>query len=88
MRLVLYTNYLNHHQVPVADELYRLLGDDFRFVATLPRNEKESNIYIRLQLLPVPKSTLHTARGMSALSCFPDIPSTPYTVSSTTPRVF
>ena len=25
----------------MADELYRLLGDDFRFVATLPRNEKE-----------------------------------------------
>lgn len=25
----------------VADNLYRLLGNDFRFVATLPRNEKE-----------------------------------------------
>jgi len=41
MRLVFYSNYLNHHQVWVADELYRLMGDDFRFVATLPRNEKE-----------------------------------------------
>lgn len=41
MKLVFYTNYLNHHQVLVADELYRLLGDEFRFVATLPRNEKE-----------------------------------------------
>ena len=41
MKLVFYSNYLNLHQVLVADEFYRLLGDDFRFVATLPRNEKE-----------------------------------------------
>lgn len=41
MKLVLFTNYLNLHQVQVADELYRLLGDEFRFVATIPRDEKE-----------------------------------------------
>ena len=41
MKLVFFTNYLNHHQVLVADELYRLLGDEFRFVATLPVNENE-----------------------------------------------
>ena len=41
MKLVFFSNYLNHHQVLVADEFYRLLGDDFRFVATLPVNEKE-----------------------------------------------
>lgn len=40
MKLVFYTNYLNHHQVLVADKLYHLLGDEFRFIATLPRNEK------------------------------------------------
>ena len=41
MKLILYSNYLNHHQVLVADEIYRLLGDGFRFVATLPRNVNE-----------------------------------------------
>lgn len=41
MRLVFFTNYLNHHQVLVADEFYKLLGDDFCYVATLPLNEKE-----------------------------------------------
>lgn len=41
MKVVFYCNYLNHHQVLIGDELYRLLGDDYRFVATLPRNEKE-----------------------------------------------
>ena len=39
--LVFFSNYLNHHQVPVADELSRLLGEEFRFVATLRRDEKE-----------------------------------------------
>lgn len=39
--IVFFWNYLNHHQVCVADELHRLLGNDFCFVATLSRNEKE-----------------------------------------------
>ena len=34
MTLSFYSNRLNHHQAPVADELYRLLGDDFHFVET------------------------------------------------------
>lgn len=41
MKLVFYSNYLNHHQVLVADELYALLGEEYRFVATMPRNEME-----------------------------------------------
>ena len=38
MTITFFINYLNHHQLPVADEMYRLLGDDFRFVATSPRD--------------------------------------------------
>lgn len=34
MKLVVFSPYLNHHQVPLADELYRLLGAQFVFVAT------------------------------------------------------
>lgn len=41
MKLVFFSNYLNHHQVLVADELHHLLGDEYTFVATMPRNEKE-----------------------------------------------
>lgn len=36
-----YCNYLNHHQVLIADELYRRLGDNYHFVATMPRNDKQ-----------------------------------------------
>lgn len=32
MKLVFYSVVLNHHQAPVADELFKLLGDDFCFV--------------------------------------------------------
>lgn len=39
--VVFFWNYLNHHQVLVADEMYKLLGGDYTFVATLPRNERE-----------------------------------------------
>lgn len=41
MKLALYSNYLNHHQVLITDELYELLGNEFIFIATLPRDKRE-----------------------------------------------
>lgn len=41
MIVVFFWNYLNHHQVLIADAMYDLLGDNFRFVSTLPRDENE-----------------------------------------------
>lgn len=41
MTLTFYNNYLNHHTVHIADELYRTLGNSFHFVATLPFNKNE-----------------------------------------------
>lgn len=41
MNIVFFWNYLNHHQVLVADEMCKLLGEQFRFVATLPRDPRE-----------------------------------------------
>jgi len=41
MIVTFFWNYLNHHQVFIADAIYNQLGDNFRFVATLPRNVKE-----------------------------------------------
>ena len=38
MFLTFFCNYLNHHQVWVADELHNSLGDQFCFVVTLPSN--------------------------------------------------
>lgn len=34
MTLTFVTNLVHHHQIPVADELYKLLGDSYHYVAT------------------------------------------------------
>lgn len=34
MKLVFITNYVHHHQIPLADEFYGLLGDDYKYIAT------------------------------------------------------
>ena len=36
MTLTCVTNLVQHHQLPVADEFYRLLGDDYHYIATEP----------------------------------------------------
>lgn len=39
MILVFFNNSLNHHQVNVADEFYRILGKEYAFVTTLPQSQ-------------------------------------------------
>lgn len=39
MTLTFFTNLVHHHQIPVADEFYRLLGMDYRYVAIAPLTE-------------------------------------------------
>ncbi len=34
MKLTFVSNYINHHQIPLAQELYAVLGDDYRFIQT------------------------------------------------------
>ena len=41
MKLAIYSPFLNHHQVPLADELYLLMGDSFVFVATKQYDEAQ-----------------------------------------------
>lgn len=36
MKIVFLSNYINHHQVPLSDELFRYLGEDYKFIATVP----------------------------------------------------
>ena len=36
MKLTFLTNIVNHHQIPLADEFYKLLGDDYTYVAFEP----------------------------------------------------
>ena len=36
MKIAFVTNYYNHHQKPLADELFSLVGDDYYFIETAP----------------------------------------------------
>ncbi len=36
MKIAFVSNYFNHHQQPFSDEMYRLIGDDYRFIETSP----------------------------------------------------
>lgn len=40
MTLVFLTNIINHHQVPLADEFYKILGNDYHYIATQPIPKK------------------------------------------------
>lgn len=39
MKLVFVTNLVHHHQTPVADEFYKKLGDDYKYICTEPMPE-------------------------------------------------
>jgi glycosyltransferase involved in cell wall biosynthesis len=40
MKLTIVSNYINHHQIPMSDELYKKLGSDFSFIQTQPMEEE------------------------------------------------
>lgn len=40
MILTFVSNYINHHQIPVSNELYRLLGEGYTFIQTEPVEEE------------------------------------------------
>ena len=35
MKLVFFSNFLNHHQTPICEEFYNILGENFTFVSTI-----------------------------------------------------
>lgn len=40
MKVVFISNYINHHQIPLSDELYRIWGDEYTFIETEPMEEE------------------------------------------------
>lgn len=40
MTFVFVSNYINHHQIPLCEALYRELGDAFTFIQTMPMEEE------------------------------------------------
>lgn len=44
MKLVFISNYFNHHQKPFCEEMYRCLGEDFRFISTCEMREERKKL--------------------------------------------
>lgn len=44
MKIVFISNYLNHHQQPLSEELYRLTEGNYRFIATAPMKEERRKL--------------------------------------------
>ena len=40
MTFTFVSNYINHHQIPLCDALYRELGEDYTFIQTMPMEEE------------------------------------------------
>ena len=40
MKVTFVSNYINHHQIPLAEELYDVLGEDYRFIQTEEMEEE------------------------------------------------
>ncbi len=44
MKITFFSNFLNHHQLPLCRELYKLCDGDFRFVACTPINSERLSL--------------------------------------------
>ena len=40
MTFTFVSNYINHHQIPLCEALYKTLGEDFTFIQTMPMEEE------------------------------------------------
>ncbi len=40
MKITVVSNYINHHQIPLAEEMYAVLGEDYRFIQTEEMEEE------------------------------------------------
>lgn len=44
MKVTFLSNYINHHQIPFSNEMYRRLGEDYVFIQTQPMEEERRNM--------------------------------------------
>lgn len=44
LKVTFYSNYLNHHQIPFSNEMYKLLGKNYVFVSTEPMSKERKDM--------------------------------------------
>lgn len=59
MKLTFVSNYINHHQIPVAEKLYESLGDNYRFIQVEPMAEERKAMGWDADVLSLPYLKLY-----------------------------
>lgn len=59
MKLTFVSNYINHHQIPVAEKLYEQLGDNYRFIQVEPMAEERKAMGWNADVLNLPYLKLY-----------------------------
>ena len=54
MTFTFVSNYINHHQIPLCEALYRELGEDFTFIQTMPMEEERVAMGWRVEVHSLP----------------------------------
>lgn len=54
MKLTTVSNYINHHRIPLSNELYKVLGDDYHFIQTEPMDEERVKMGWGKELKQIP----------------------------------
>lgn len=44
MKVTFFSNYLTHHQIPVSNELYKVLGDNYKFISCEPMQSERAEL--------------------------------------------
>ena len=63
MKLTIVSNYINHHQIPMANTLYEKLGADFAFIQTQPMEEERVRMGWGSEVSDIPYLRLYYEDG-------------------------
>ncbi|MDE7429593.1 MAG: hypothetical protein K2N00_10080 [Lachnospiraceae bacterium] len=54
MTFTFVSNYINHHQIPFCEALYRRLGKDFTFIQTMPMEQERREMGWSVDINDIP----------------------------------
>lgn len=72
MKLIIVSNYINHHQIPMSNELYRKLGAAFAFIQTSPMEEDRVKMGWGEEVRSIPYLKLYYEEPEACAACILD----------------
>ena len=72
MKLAIVSNYINHHQIPMSNELYQKLGTAFTFIQTSPMEEDRVKMGWGEEVRSIPYLRLYYEEPEACAACIMD----------------